>query len=135
MRSKTLLIGNILSSVWGGGMLVYLCSFLVEGGWETLTLTNQLAYVLSEISDAGAETVIIVDVIMVLLFLHVVLFAVGGLLGWIGYVTLRNGFTKAAAVLYTIATILFPVSIPVALPIVIIGFVGHSRQKKKTSRV
>lgn len=109
------------------------CSFLVDGGWDALVYSNILANTFYELIGNSLNSVVVINVIFSLILVHIMLFVLGFLLGWIGFGFKRAGCAKAAAVLYLFATILFPVFIFLGLPLIILGFVGYSNQKKLIS--
>ena len=69
-------------------------------------------------------------VILVLLCVHIIVFALGCLIGWIAYAGKKSGGAKFSATLYLIGTICFPVYLFFGLPITIVGFIGGGKQKK-----
>lgn len=90
MRSKVLLTANILSTLWGGSLLIYFCSFLVDGGWDALVYSNILANTFYELIGNSLNSVVVINVIFSLILVHIMLFVLGFLLGWIGF-----GFKKS----------------------------------------
>ena len=70
---------------------------------------------------------------VILLFLHIIAFVLGCLIGWISYAGKKSGGAKFAATLYLIGTICFPIFFIFGLPITIVGFIGGGKQKKLNS--
>ncbi|MBQ3551280.1 MAG: hypothetical protein IJA41_09930 [Clostridia bacterium] len=130
MRSKSLFVANVLSSIWAGWSLFHFGSFLAEGGWDALVTVNDLAKIVRELLGSSDSVATVINVFMVLLMVHIILFSLGSILGWLGYALKRSGCAKFAAVLYLLATILFPIFIFIGLPITIFGFVGQKNQRK-----
>lgn len=129
MRSKTLLVSNIFSTLWAGGLLIYFINFLADGGFEALRSATLVGELFSDLSD-GFNSIIIIDIIIGLMMAHMILFVIGALLGWLGFSLKKKAPAKAAAILYLVATILFPVYVFMTLITIILGFIGQSKQGK-----
>ncbi len=125
MRSKTLIVSAIYSSIIGISSLIYLISFLSEGGIEALELLNALAEIVGGASDA----VLVTNIIFALLVIFVALYVIGALFAWISVITKKSGFAKFGAVMYLLGTIAFPVVIFIGIPAIVLGFIGASKQK------
>lgn len=67
---------------------------------------------------------------MILLLVHIGVFVLGAVFGWIAYLSKKSGLSKFAATLYLIGTICFPIYIFFGLPLIIIGFIAGGKQKK-----
>lgn len=131
MRSKTLLISNILATVYTGILLWWIGGGMIAaGGVEYIETLTQSFSILSSISSDVTMTVTIIYVIMILLIVHISLFTFGAFWGWISYLAKKSGMAKFAATLYLIGTICFPIYILFGLPITIIGYIGGGKQKK-----
>ena len=127
MRSKILLISNILATIYSGFLLWWFGGAIIEaGGLEYLSNVVDAFKILDSFS-IDAE---FLKVILILLCIHIIVFALGCIIGWIAFLTKRSGGAKFAATLYLLGTICFPVYIVFGLPITIIGFIGGSKQKK-----
>ena len=127
MRSKMLLISNILSTIYSGFLLWWFGGAIIEaGGLEYLTDVVDSFKIL----DSFSIDTEFLKVILILLCVHIIVFALGCLIGWIAFLAKKSGGAKFAATLYLLGTICFPVYIVFGLPITIIGFIGGSKQKK-----
>ena len=126
MRSKTLLISNILATVYSVYMLWWFGTAINEaGGLEYVSAVGDAFKILESFSiDAG-----IIKVILILLCVHIIAVVLGCIIGWIAYLAKKSGGAKFSATLYLISTICFPFYLYFTLPITIIGFVGGSKQK------
>lgn len=126
MRSKTLLVSNILATIYSAYLLWFFGSAIIEaGGFEYISAVIDSFKILDSMAiDSG-----LLQVILILLCVHVILFTLGCLIGWIAYITKKSGGAKFAATLYLLGTICFPLYIIFGLPITIVGFVGGSKQK------
>lgn len=126
MRSKTLIVSAVYSSIIGVSSLIYLISFLSQGGMEAMSLLNDLAGIFGGASDA----VVAANVIFALLVAFVLLYFFGAVFAWISIISKKSGFAKAGAVMYLLGTIAFPIIVIIGVPAIILGFVGASKQKK-----
>lgn len=134
MRSKTLLISNILATLYAGGLLWFLGDAIANvGGFAYLdALISYFDFAFRYLGDLGAELTLFY-VVFILCGVHILLFALGSLIGWIAFAAKKSGGAKFAATLYLLGTLCFPVCLPAGLPITIVGFVGGSKQKKRNN--
>ena len=129
-RSKTFLAANILSTiyvvflVWAFGSIIINLAVtdLADAVGATFAFLVELA---GNVSDVEAFLVIVFG----LFCIHVAFLLLGFLFGWIGYAAKSSVLAKLAAVCYLLATIVFPVSFFIGLPMIIVGFIGGSKQK------
>ena len=109
-------------------------SRIIEAGGieyiETVGASFELLFDIAEAIDIGLPIVTFVYVIFVLLFVHIIAFVIGSIVGWISFAGKASGGAKFAATLYLIGALCFPIYIFFALPIAIIGFVGGGKQKR-----
>lgn len=82
MRSKTLLVSNILSTIYaavfGGGIVA-------AGGMDYIAYCRQYFSLAYELLGFSSLSVNVVYAIVILLLIHIVTFTLGVLFGWIGY--------------------------------------------------
>ena len=129
-RSKAFLAANILSTIYVvvlfwifGGIIINLASAdLAAVVGATFAFIVEFV---GSVSDVEAFLVII----FALFCIHVALLLLGFLFGWIGYAAKSSVLAKLAAVCYLLATIVFPASLLIGLPMIIVGFIGGSKQK------
>lgn len=135
-RSKTLLVANILSTLYTAYLLWIFGSALIEaGGADYIDALRAYFDFAFDFLGTEANIVTFLYVILVLLCVHIVAFALGCLIGWIAYAGKKSGGAKFAATLYLLGTICFPLYIVFGLPLTIVGFVGGSKQKKINNAV
>lgn len=128
MRSKVLLVSNILATIYSAFLFYWFGSAIIEtGGIEYISALGDAFEILKAFS-IGVE---FIEVLLILLCVHIVGFVFGCIIGWISYLAKKSGGAKFAATLYLIATICFPIYLFYGLPITIIGFIGGSKQKIK----
>ena len=113
-RSKTLLVANILVSCYTAFLLIW---FVIING-------DELKHIARGLRILGSDA----EFIIILLWIHIILFVIGCIFGWISYGRAKKATTQA--VLCLIASILFPIYFFILIPIVVLCFVGSSNQKK-----
>ena len=113
-RSKILAIATILATVY----TVYLICYFV-GGTAMADGADMLA---------GA-------IATALVMPHMVVFATGVIFGWIGVLAKKSWAALVAAILYSVATVLFLAYAMFGVPILILGFIGYVKQKKINNTV
>lgn len=130
-RSIALLASVIFSTIYSvfllftfGGAIIY------AGGMDFVNAVGAYFEFAINLIGADSATLNFLYVIVILLCVHIVVFVIGCLLGWISFITRKSGLAKLAAVLYLIGSICFPIYIFIGLPITIIGFIGGGKQKK-----
>lgn len=127
MRSKVLLISNILATMYSAYLLWWFGVPIAKaGGFEYMSDVVE-AFQLLESLSVDVE---FLEIILILLCVHIVAFTLGSIIGWIAFLAKKSGGAKFSATLYLLGTICFPIYIAFGLPITIMGFVGGSKQKK-----
>lgn len=61
---------------------------------------------------------------------HLVLVSLGGIFSWLGFFLRKPGFALVGAILYCVGAVLFLLYAMFCIPLIILGFVGYSKQKK-----
>ena len=131
MRSKTLVVSNILSTIYAGYLVWFFGGASVSaGGMDYIEYCQQTFGALFDLVGFSSVSVNIIYAIVVLLVAHIITFALGAIFGWISYISKKSGLAKFAATLYLLGTICFPIYIFFGLPLTIIGFVAGEKQKK-----
>lgn len=144
-RSKTLFVANILATfyilyllwLYGGMIAVIINAFAELGGadfanaigayLELLGASFKLIFDILGIASPAAN---FLYTLFAMLCVHIVVFILGCIIGWIAYFRKESGAAKFAATFYLIGTICYPLHLFLSLPIVIIGFIGGGQQKK-----
>lgn len=109
MRSKTLLVANILATAYA----VYL-----------------FCYFGNSMLDSNGAAAIGGAIATMLVAPHMFSFLIGAVFGWVGYAQRKNWGALTAAILYTVGTVTFLTYFMFGAPILIMGFVGYACQKK-----
>ena len=61
---------------------------------------------------------------------HMVLVSLGAIFSWLGFFLRKAGFALVGAILYCVGAVLFLVYAMFSIPLIIMGFIGYSKQKK-----
>jgi hypothetical protein len=134
MRSKTLWTSNVLSTVYSAWLIWAFGGAVIRAGGadyiEALGASFKFAFQMLGLSSPAVN---FLYAAVILLFLHIITFVLGCLIGWISYAGKKSGGAKFAATLYLIGTICFPIFFIFGLPITIVGFIGGGKQKKLNS--
>lgn len=109
MRSKILLVASLLATLYS----VYLISYF---GGGTLNADG------TEAVGGAIATALVTP--------HMIMFLIGAIFGWIGFIAKKSWAALVAAILYSVGTLLFLMYAMFGVPILILGFVGYSKQKK-----
>ena len=128
MRSKSLLVSNILATFWTGFILFSVISFFAKGGAAYFVWANYTNVFLADLFRSSEDVLIfatLLNVVYILAAVHTFLFTLATIFAWIGYGSKGSGFALSAAILYLIGTLICPIFILSCLPIIILGFVGQ----------
>ena len=109
MRSKCLFVANALSSLYA----IYL-----------------ITYFFGETMNASGAEAVGGAIATALVFPHLLMFVLGAVFGWLGFLAKKSWAALVAAILYSVGTLLFLAYAMFGIPILIFGFVGYSKQKK-----
>ena len=108
-RSKCLFVATALATAY----VVYLISYFFGG----------------VASSEGTEAVG-GAIATALVMPHMIMFLIGAVFGWIGVFTRKVWAALVGAILYAVGTLFFLAYFMFGVPILILGFVGYSKQKK-----
>lgn len=107
MRSKTLLAANILAAVYSMYLILYFSGVMADA---------------FEGVDLAAGTIA-----TALVTPHIILFSLGTIFGWIGFILKKSWAALAAAILYSAGTLCCLLYAVACAPIMILGFVGYDK--------
>lgn len=113
MRSKILCVANILATAYA----VYLISYFGGGVMQA----------------EGAEAVG-GAIATALVTPHMIMFLIGAVFGWVGFFGKKSWGALVAAILYSVGTLFFLMYFMFGVPILVLGFVGYSMQKKLNAK-
>ena len=131
MRSKTLLISNILSTLYAGYLLWFFGGAIIASvGMDYIEYCQQTFGAVFDLVGFSSVSVNVIYTIVILLLVHIGTFTLGALLSWFAYLAKKSGLAKFSATLYLLGTICFPIYIFFGLPLTIIGYIGDGKQKK-----
>lgn len=108
-RSKILAIATILATAY----TVYLFCYFLGG-----------------LSAASGSEAIGGAIATALVAPHAITFLIGAIFGWLGFLLKKSWAALVAAILYSVATLLFLAYAMFGAPILILGFIGYAKQKK-----
>lgn len=108
-RSKVLFICAILATLY----LLYLVSYF----------GNSMASEDSSEAIGGAIATALVTP-------HMVMIGLGAIFSWLGFVLRKSWAALVGAILYCVAGLIFLLYAIFCIPLIILGFVGYSSQKK-----
>lgn len=61
---------------------------------------------------------------------HMIMFLIGAVFGWIGFIAKKSWAALVAAILYSVGTLFFLLYAMFGVPILVLGFIGYNKQKK-----
>ena len=108
-RSKCLFVATALATLY----VIYLISHFFGG----------IA------SSEGAEAVG-GAIATALVMPHMIMFLIGAIFGWLSLFTRKSWSALVGAILYAVGTLFFLMYFMFGVPILILGFIGYSKQKK-----
>lgn len=112
MRSKTLFVASALATLY----TIYLISYF---GGGTLNADG------AEAIGGAIATALVTP--------HMIMFLIGAVFGWIGFLAKKTWAALVAAILYSVGTLFFLMYAIFGVPILVLGFIGYSKQKKLNS--
>lgn len=131
MKSKTLFVSNLIASIYSLYLLVTFGGALAEaGGLDYVEALAESFEILFQIFGTDFASLNLAYALLIGLCIHIVAFTLGALLGWIALLRGKSKGAKAAARLYLIATVCFPVYLFFGLPITILGFIAAKKQRQ-----
>lgn len=131
MRSKSLLVSNILSTLYSLFLLwIFGGAIIAAGGLDYIYFMQDYFSLVFNLIGYSTVSVTVLYVVLILLLLHIFAFTLGFIFAWIGYGVKSSGLAKFSAVLFLIGTLCFPIYIFPCLPLTILAFVGGNNQKK-----
>ena len=108
-RSKLLFVTSLLASLY----VLYLISYF-GGAMGDLNSADEIG---------GAIATALVTP-------HMVVLGVGAIFSWIGFFSRKSWAVLTSAILYCVGALLFLLYIIFCLPLIILGFISYSKQKK-----
>lgn len=109
MRSKILCVSNALATAY----VIYLIVYFF-GGTMNACGTDAVG---------GA-------IATALVMPHMIMFLIGAIFGWLGFFIKKSWAVLTSAILYSAGTLLFLAYFMFGVPLLVLGFVGYSMQKK-----
>lgn len=113
MRSKVLCVTNILASAY----VIYL-----------------IAYFFGSTASASGAEALGGAIATALVLPHIIMFLTGAVFGWLGFFIKKSWAALVAGILYAVGTLFFLAYFMFGVPLLILGFIGYSNQKKLNSK-
>lgn len=110
MRSKVLLVANILATLYA----VYLITYFGGG-----VINSESS---AEAAGGAIATALVAP--------HMFMFLLGAVFGWVGFFIKKGWAALVAAILYSVGTLFFIVYFMFGVPILVLGFIGYANQRK-----
>ncbi len=109
MRSKVLFAASALATAYSVYLIIYFAGGVMNAdGAEAVGGTIATALVMP----------------------HMAMFLIGAIFGWIGFLAKKSWAALVAAILYSVGTLIFVMYAMFGIPILVLGFIGYSKQKK-----
>lgn len=108
-RSKCLIVATVLATAYAIYLMTYFFGATAQSDG-------------AEAVGAAVATALVMP--------HMISFLVGAVFGWIGLFTKMTWAALVAAILYAVGTVLFLAYFMFGVPLLVLGFVGYSKQKQ-----
>ena len=108
-RSKVLFVGSLLATLYTIYLMIHFGSAM--GSSDTA------------VAVGGAIATALVTP-------HMLLTGLGAVFAWIGFGTRKTWAALVGAIMYCVGALLFLVYAMFSIPLIILGFIGYSKQKK-----
>lgn len=66
---------------------------------------------------------------------HMIVIGIGAIFSWIGFFSTESWPALVGAILYCVGTLLFIIYALFCIPMIILGFVGYSKQKRMLKKI
>lgn len=109
MRSKVLFVANLLATAYAIYLIVYFGGAILSSD-STEALAGAVAGTLATP--------------------HMIMFLIGAIFAWIGFLLKKSWGALVGAILYSVGTLFFLAYAMFGIPLLILGFVGYANQKK-----
>lgn len=96
----------------------------------TIYAVYLLSYFFGETAASEGAEAIGSAIATALVMPHMIMFLIGAVFGWIGVLARKSWAALVAAILYSVGTLFFLMYAMFGIPILILGFIGYSKQKK-----
>lgn len=105
------------------------CLF-VATALATIYVVYLITYFFGAVSSAEGAEAVGGAIATALVMPHMIMFLIGAVFGWIGVICKTTWAALVGAILYAVGTLLFLAYFMFGVPILVLGFVGYSKQKK-----
>ncbi len=132
MRSKTLLISNIVASVYSVLLSWFFIGMTIvdAGGKSVINALGGFLESLFEIIHMDLAITNYLYVLGILSLIHLGLFVIGGIVSWVAYAKTDTMLAMVAAIIFVISTVCSPIGFIFGIPVSVLTFISVSNQKK-----
>ena len=116
-RSKMILVSVILATAY---FIYLLCYF---------------SGIISQVDSGSGAKAVAGALATALVMPHMIAIGVGAVFAWVGFFLKANWATLVGAILYAVSAVLFLPYFMFSVPILILGFIGYSMQKKINQQI
>ncbi len=132
MRSKLLLVTNILASVYAVASLWTVIGFNIidVGGKSVINSVGGFLESIFERVDMSLAITNFLYVLQIMFLIHIGLFVAGCLISWVAFALQGDNIAIVSASIYLLGTICSPICIVLGAPITILTFIAAINQRK-----
>lgn len=105
------------------------CLF-VATALATIYVVYLITYFSGAMSSADSAEAVGGAIATALVTPHMIMFLIGAVFGWIGVIGKTVWAALVGAILYAVGTLMFLAYFMFGVPILVLGFIGYSNQKK-----
>lgn len=131
MRSKTLLVSNILVSLYSVLLSWIFIGFAIlnAGGKGILNAIGGFFETAFKTIDIDLAIINYLSLLGILSLVHLAVFLIGCAVAWVAYGKKSQAVAIASAVIFLIGTICSPINFIFGLPVTVATFIGANNQK------
>ena len=105
--------------------VLFTCAILA-----TIYVIYLIVYFGNSMGDMSSEEEIGGAIATVLVTPHIIFIGLGALFSWIGFLMKKSWAALVGAIMYCVGTLVFIIYAFFGIPLIVLGFVGYSKQKK-----
>ena len=104
--------------------VLFVCALLA-----TAYLVYLIVYFGGSMGDLSSDEEIAGALATALVTPHMILIGVGAIFSWLGFFLKRAWGALVGAILYCVSALIFIMYAPFCVPLIVLGFIGYSKQK------
>ena len=131
MRSKTLLVSNILVSLYSALLSWFFIGFAIldMGGKGIINAIGGFFETAFKTIHIDLAIINYLSMLGILALVHLAVFLIGSTVAWVAYAKKSHAVAIASAVIFLIGTICSPINFIFGLPVTVATFIGANNQK------